>query len=127
MEEILEVFLNFLLSKDAIEECNLLDVGFDGYPFTWSNGRQREARIQCRIDRAFARFGSDLAMISMDLEYSVDDDQLKLPHVIRFEKCWADDDRCEAMVRSSWNGGAGCVSNLETIQSLDYEFKEYRT
>lgn len=57
----------------------------------------------------------------------LEDDQSKKPHVFRFEKCWAEDDRCEAMVRGSWNTAAGLVGKIEAMQSLDYAFKEYRT
>lgn len=137
-------FSQLSISRDAVEDCNLLDLGFIGYPFTWSNGRQEDGIIQCRLDRSFAtdefvkrfspiqihhlaRFGSDHVVISIDLDVCLEDDQSKKPHVFRFEKCWADDDRCEAMVRGSWNTAAGLVGKIEAMQSLDYAFKEYRT
>lgn len=42
------------LGRSTIAECDLQDLGFIGYPFTRSNGRQGEEQIQCRIDRALA-------------------------------------------------------------------------
>lgn len=137
-------FTQLSLSRNAVEDCNLLDLGFNGYPFTWSNDRQGSGRIQCRLDRVFsfdefikwfspiqinhlARFGSDHVAISIELDVCLEDAHKKKLHVFRFEKCWADDERCEAMVRGSWNNVTGLVSKIEAMQSLNYEFKEYRT
>lgn len=39
---------------DAVDFCAFQDMGFEGYPFTWSNGRDNEANIQLRLDRSFA-------------------------------------------------------------------------
>ena len=25
--------------REALRDCDLLDIGYKGYPFTWSNGR----------------------------------------------------------------------------------------
>lgn len=41
-------------SRQTLDNCGLVDLGFEGYPFTWSNGRKEENNIQCRLDRAFA-------------------------------------------------------------------------
>ncbi|MCH84360.1 hypothetical protein A2U01_0005192 [Trifolium medium] len=32
--------------RQAIVDCSLLDLGFEGYPFTWSNGREGDDYIQ---------------------------------------------------------------------------------
>ncbi|MCI44744.1 hypothetical protein A2U01_0065983, partial [Trifolium medium] len=39
------------LGRQCVADCGLLDPGFEGYPFTWSNGRQNEENIKCRLDR----------------------------------------------------------------------------
>lgn len=41
-------------SRQALELYGLADLGFEGYHFTWTNGRQEEANIQCRLDRGLA-------------------------------------------------------------------------
>lgn len=38
---------------DMIQECHLLDLGFQGPQFTWTNGRKGLANIRERIDRAW--------------------------------------------------------------------------
>ncbi|CAM8940180.1 unnamed protein product [Rhodiola kirilowii] len=40
--------------RDAVEDCGLSDVGFTGFPFTFSNRRQEEAEYQARLDRVLA-------------------------------------------------------------------------
>ena len=38
--------------QDALLHCGLVDLGFQGYIFTWNNGRPRDAFVQERLDRA---------------------------------------------------------------------------
>ena len=40
--------------KDALESCQLQDLGFKGYPFTWNNKRPGEANTKIRLDRSVA-------------------------------------------------------------------------
>ena len=40
--------------KDCLDTCNLLDLGFSGPKYTWSNWRQLTDLILERIDRCFA-------------------------------------------------------------------------
>lgn len=42
-----------LLFKDYLDKCNMIDLGFLGPRFTWTNGRELSALIQERIDRFF--------------------------------------------------------------------------
>ncbi|XP_009587519.1 uncharacterized protein [Nicotiana tomentosiformis] len=44
-----------------MEDCGMCDLGFNGYPFTWCNGRGRRNRISERLDRVMINEGwSDL-------------------------------------------------------------------
>lgn len=43
----------YLLFKDSFNKCNMIDLGFSGPRFTWTNGRELSALIQERIDRFF--------------------------------------------------------------------------
>lgn len=37
--------------REAVDFCKFQDMGFEGYPFTWSNGREGDANIQLLLDR----------------------------------------------------------------------------
>lgn len=39
---------------NGLQECNLIDIGFKGNPFTWNNKRLGDANIQERLNRAVA-------------------------------------------------------------------------
>lgn len=40
--------------RKFVEDCGLLDLGFSGYPYTWSNNRSGNEYIQERLDRVLA-------------------------------------------------------------------------
>nr|XP_023897074.1 uncharacterized protein LOC112008941 [Quercus suber] len=42
-----------LLFKECLDKCNMIDIGFSGPRFTWTNRREIQALIQERIDRVF--------------------------------------------------------------------------
>lgn len=42
-----------LLFKECLDKCNMMDIGFMGSRFTWTNRREVQALIQERIDRYF--------------------------------------------------------------------------
>ena len=41
----------------AFDECNLVDLGFVGNPFTWNNKRPGDANTRMKLDRAVANLG----------------------------------------------------------------------
>ncbi|XP_058768237.1 uncharacterized protein LOC131641969 [Vicia villosa] len=99
-----------------MEDCGLTDLGFQGHPFTWSNGRKGKDNIQCRLDRAIAshsflnrfspirvihlpRYGSDHAALRIDLEADSGNLSRKRYHLFRFEEAWSRDSKCEETVK----------------------------
>ena len=42
-----------LLFKECLDKCSMIDIGFSGPRFTWTNRREVQALIQERIDRVF--------------------------------------------------------------------------
>ncbi|XP_058757456.1 uncharacterized protein LOC131630719 [Vicia villosa] len=136
----------FLWGRNAVISCGLVDLGFEGYPFTWTNGRLGEDNTQCRLDRAMAsnsfinrfspvkvkhlsRFHSDHAAISISLEVdeSLNSVSRKRPYLFRFEEVWSKDPRCERFVDQIWNEPSSRgLNKFDRIQNLDAMFKEYR-
>lgn len=43
-----------MLLREVLRDCGLVDLGFVGAPFTYDNGREGEANVKVRIDRAVA-------------------------------------------------------------------------
>lgn len=121
-----------------------MELNYLGYPFTWSNGRQGESSIQCRLDRVcgneefsarfspiqvthLPRFGLDHAVIMMQLEKSTSEDCRRKPRIFRFEGVWAKDERCHDVIRRKWGlGQQFCTQKMEAMKGLDIEFDEYR-
>ena len=40
--------------KNSLDDCGMIDLGFEGSPFTWSNAQDPPNLIQCRMDRTCA-------------------------------------------------------------------------
>lgn len=40
--------------RDVLTDCGLMDLGFVGLPFTYDNGRDGNANVKVRLDRAVA-------------------------------------------------------------------------
>jgi hypothetical protein len=40
--------------RDALNDCDLTDLGFTGLPFTYNNGREGDANVKVRLDRVVA-------------------------------------------------------------------------
>lgn len=91
---------------DALEYCNLFDLGMCGYSFTWERGRGKINWVEERLDRAVASnswrllfqnarlenintVSSDHSAISLDLESKQNVYRKKL---FRFENAWLKDD-----------------------------------
>lgn len=35
----------------ALSDCGLVDQGYEGYQYTWLNGREHLNTVRCRLDR----------------------------------------------------------------------------
>lgn len=40
--------------QDCLQDCNLMDLGFTGPKYTWSNRQDAETHVKVRLDRAVA-------------------------------------------------------------------------
>ncbi|XP_030941442.1 uncharacterized protein LOC115966334 [Quercus lobata] len=118
--------------RTALEKCNLADLGFLGYRFTWNNKRPGHANTRQRLDRAVANVewrSKYLATIVTHLFSHASD---HLPIILqamterrmnvrskkgfKFEEVWLMWDDCEAVVRESWNTYGGAASPLDAVK-----------
>ncbi|XP_074313749.1 uncharacterized protein LOC141648943 [Silene latifolia] len=107
--------------RDAVDDCGLRDVTFEGHPFTFDNGQVAADNRQSRIDRAMVTENWQelypyARLIHMTREWS-DHSPLKLildgregqheggRRPFRFEQLWVGEEGCEEVVRRVWERG----------------------
>ncbi|XP_050221576.1 uncharacterized protein LOC126671815 isoform X1 [Mercurialis annua] len=114
--------------RQALDECDISDLGFVGSSFTWSNMRSGEQNVQARLDRFLAndpwqekyvnwqvnhlaKYRSDHCPILLSTKGGVISKQ---PKPFRFEKMWMTHRRFDEAVVEAWGncGSGGLMSNL---------------
>ncbi|PNX92710.1 ribonuclease H [Trifolium pratense] len=131
------------LGRHTVAECHLNDLGFEGYPFTWTNGREEDENIQSRLDRALGnegfinrfspikvchlpRFGSDHAAVLICLELPTVWNKRRRQRLFKFEESWTKERQCEELIRRNWHiGDTSCTKRLEGMQTLGAEFQDH--
>ncbi|KAL2939352.1 hypothetical protein RDABS01_000184, partial [Bienertia sinuspersici] len=116
--------------RKAMEECDLVDLGYMGYEYTWSNGRSGTDNIQERLDRFLANklwrgtfpgsFVNHLPKRKFDhlpiiLNIRGPRNRVKEKNKVklfRFEEMWLKELSCEDIVKQSWNINADCRTKL---------------
>jgi hypothetical protein len=98
-----------------LDSFGMVDLGFSGNPFTWSNKRQNHHLIKERLDRGIANSqwvhlfphfavkhlpaqSSDHNPILLNTTHS----DLSLPRPFRFEEFWTFDASCNDVISSAW-------------------------
>jgi len=116
----------------TLEENGLADLGYCGFPFTWTNRRPGDVNTRLNLDRAVANIEwkskfSDCLVTHLGTHAS---DHLpllmqtKMNKVLRgrgvlsfkFEEKWLMLDECEKVVEEAWVGGGRLDSALVTIK-----------
>ncbi|KAJ1396285.1 Endonuclease/exonuclease/phosphatase superfamily [Sesbania bispinosa] len=105
--------------QQCYQQCGLIDMGFEGYPFTWTNGRVGVDAVEQRLDKCFAtenflsnfqqyhvshlgRLHSDHNPLLITWAQCHDEPKAKKDRIFRFEKAWMDDARFESCIVRSW-------------------------
>lgn len=131
------------IGGQTLSNVNLMDLGFEGHPFTWSNGREGSANIHARLDRALGnpgfqnrfspikithlpRFRPDHAVILIHLEASLGRDSRQKPKIFRFEESWSHQNNYEQAVRRLWShNGNSVFEKCGHMASLASEFQDH--
>ena len=116
----------------ALKACQLEDLGFKGYQYTWNNNRPGNANLKFRVDKVVAtkewRDKFQLSSITHISQYALD----HLPIVLqtehlkprrsqgqkgfKFEESWLLWEECEQVVREAWAAGENDGHGLDLIQ-----------
>ncbi|KAL0012521.1 hypothetical protein SO802_007629 [Lithocarpus litseifolius] len=105
-----------LLFKDCLDYCNMIDMGFTGPRFTWTNRCNINALVQERIDRFFAnpswcaahpdarvthltRCVSDHCPVLLESNLS---NGIRLPRPFKFQTFWLSDLSFPGIVSKAW-------------------------
>jgi hypothetical protein len=118
--------------RDCIEECGLVDLGFTGHRFTWSNRQEGDDLVLVRLDRAVVNAAlmelfdgfrveniitttSDHLAIYVILD-SLDEAATKAPvqQLFRFEAAWLRAPDYREVMEQSWLEGMGNTVYLQT-------------
>ncbi|KAH7841280.1 hypothetical protein Vadar_027865 [Vaccinium darrowii] len=118
--------------QNFINQCNLIDLGYSGFPFTWCNNRIGSECIQERLDRALATPSWMLRFSQAYVEHlnSVDSDHSALllhlfPRVrqnrapFRFDARWVQDEEVLPIIEQAWQApvqGSKCFGVQQRIK-----------
>ncbi|KAI7996192.1 hypothetical protein LOK49_LG10G02003 [Camellia lanceoleosa] len=119
--------------RSAVQDCELVDLGFSGPQFTWSNHRA-SGLVKERLDRALGngawvngfptakvfhlvRASSDYAPVLVDVLGQRDRQRFNGGGscIYRFEAMWLRDSRCEANISAWWGRSSG--DSVEALRS----------
>lgn len=120
--------------RQCITNCALVDVGFTGHPFTWTNGRNDEHNIQACLDRCLANDGflrywegtsvqhgfqflSDHAPLCISIHRSrAENRKKKRKRPLWMNEHLYEDLELEENISWPWRGGGqGCISKIKVV------------
>ncbi|XP_074305507.1 uncharacterized protein LOC141640720 [Silene latifolia] len=120
--------------REAMNDCELLDIGFSGNNYTWWNRRSGPAAVYERLDRALATvsFLEACPMIQLShLDFDKSDhvplklamfspEKVRKGKRFRFEDMWAQSEDCEDVVRDSWAAGSSVNVGHVALSKLNF-------
>ena len=112
----------------TLESCNLVDLGFIGYKYTWNNKRPGAANTRQRLDRAMANAGwrgefpastvthlfshaSDHRPLMLQIKKDWRN-KSRMSLAFKFEESWLLWEDCERTVEEAWHNAGGSHTGL---------------
>jgi hypothetical protein len=130
--------------REAVDSCDLQDLGYVGIPYTWDNKQHGEANVKVRLDRVLtspswlSRFPesivrhvsspkSDHCLLVIDVR-SITETGERSPPCFRYENAWARDDTYEETAVSSWadsqiSSSPGLLGVAERLGRMQHTLK----
>jgi hypothetical protein len=130
------------LFNDTLNNCNLVDLGFHGDIYTWTNNQVDENHIKERLDRFFAttnwismfprvtnyhlmNYMSDhnpiLLVFGTNNDFS--EDSRPKVQIKRFENGWLQEQACNQIVKETWRQTGGDISNkLQSVMERTHNW-----
>ena len=119
-----------LMLKECLDICNMIDLGFSGPRFTWTNQREVRGLIQGRIDRIFVypswcirypkarvshltRCHSDYYPVLLELQPTVGFNRSR---PFKFQRFWMSDVTFPKVVENVWGRCLGLSEAIDTFQ-----------
>jgi hypothetical protein len=120
---------NASLFNDTLNNCNLIDLGYHGNPFTWTNNQEGNFHIKERLDRFCAtsnwmtnfprctnyhllNYMSDHnpILLVFGTNHDFREDSHSKHHIKRFENIWTHDQNCAKIVKDTWDQTPGDIA-----------------
>ncbi|CAN1127223.1 Putative ribonuclease H protein At1g65750 [Linum perenne] len=116
--------------KEFIFNNHLMDLGYTGNKFTWSNLQEGDDNIKVRLDRELCSFSwrtyYDKAIIHHEPMIGSDHSPIRLQFYgnankktapFRFDERWMENQDCLETITNDWNPARSCQNNLMMIQT----------
>uniref|UniRef100_A0A2N9HDU2 Reverse transcriptase domain-containing protein n=1 Tax=Fagus sylvatica TaxID=28930 RepID=A0A2N9HDU2_FAGSY len=119
--------------RDAMDECDLMDLGYRGSPFTWCNNRDPPATTWVRLDRGLATLSwvqkfpaasvEHLDVINSDhkcllLTREPRGTQCFQRKPFRFKEVWTSDEGCENTIQAAWGSAIPGSAMFKVAEKL---------
>uniref|UniRef100_A0A2N9J2G5 Zinc knuckle CX2CX4HX4C domain-containing protein n=1 Tax=Fagus sylvatica TaxID=28930 RepID=A0A2N9J2G5_FAGSY len=119
--------------RDAMDECDLIDLGYRGSPFTWCNNRDPPATTWVRLDRGLATLSwvqkfpaasvEHLDVINSDhkcllLTREPRGTQCFQRKPFRFKEVWTSDEGCENTIQAAWGSAIPGSAMFKVAEKL---------
>ncbi|CAM8916564.1 unnamed protein product [Rhodiola kirilowii] len=114
--------------RQVLMDCGLMDLGFKGSMFTYSNKRQGLDEIQCRLDRAVVddlwvqKYPKSVIqhLVSHHSDHcpillNIDEGEMVQERQFRFESMWMRDSGLVDIVNKSWNVSGNMHDKLSQL------------